>query len=102
MANAVEVTVFKLKDGICQNDMLSAARSMEENFFNDEKTPITHYIKKLNSELFLGITIAKSQNDSQVMGAKMFENSWAQSFLNLIDPIKETDMEHMIVGEIIV
>ncbi len=102
MDNTVEITVFKLKDGICQNDMLAAARNMEENFFNKERTPIKHYIKKLNSELFLGITIAGSISDSQEIYARMMENSWAQSFLKLIDPIKETDMEHMIVGEIIV
>lgn len=81
----LEFGTFRLKGGAAEADMLAAAKTMEDEFLNEEEGFLGHAILKGNDGTYVDLAFATSQAKAEELCGKWMQNPHALKFLGFID-----------------
>ena len=82
-------------------DIISACISMEKEFLSKEKGFVSHKIIKISDDIYADVALADTKQDAIRICNSWPGNSYAEAFLDLIEPVNFEGLEALNFGEVI-
>ncbi len=84
--SGMEYGLFKLKEGLSEEDMLKAAEAAEKEFLSKEEGFLGHAILKGKDGLYVDLSFATTQDKAEEICGKWMGNEFTLKYLEFIDP----------------
>ena len=80
-----EFAVFKVKDGVTEEDLLALSKEVDDKFLANEQELLSHFLLRGKGGLYADVAIATTQEKAEEICQLWLHNDVAKQYLQLLD-----------------